>query len=83
MCIRDRISVGMVDRVCMVDLNYGEDSHATVDMNVVLCEDGSIIEIQGTGEERPFTRTEYNRMFTMASGAIRQLIRLQKKALGE
>lgn len=77
------ISVGMVDRVCMVDLNYGEDSHATVDMNVVLCEDGSIIEIQGTGEERPFTRTEYNRMFTMASGAIRQLIRLQKKALGE
>ena len=60
-----------------------EDSHATVDMNVVLCEDGSIIEIQGTGEERPFTRTEYNRMFTMASGAIRQLIRLQKKALGE
>lgn len=77
------ISVGVVDGVCMVDLNYGEDSHADVDMNVVLSEDGSIIEIQGTGEERPFTRTEYNRMFTMAGTAIRQLIRLQKKALGE
>ena len=77
------ISVGMVDSVCMVDLNYGEDSHAMVDMNVILCEDGSIIEIQGTGEERPFTRAEYNRMFSLASSGIRQLIRLQKKVLGE
>lgn len=76
------ISVGIVDDVCMVDLNYGEDSSAMVDMNVVMCEDGSLIEIQGTGEERPFTKEEYNKMLTLASGGIRRLIRLQKKVLG-
>lgn len=77
------ISVGIIDEVCMVDLNYGEDSRAIVDMNVIACEDGSIIEIQGTGEKRPFTSAEFNKMLSLAKGRIARLIRLQRKVLGE
>ncbi len=77
------ISVGIIDEVCMLDLNYGEDSRAIVDMNVIMDEDGSIIEIQGTGEERPFTRTEFNKLLALATSGVKKLIALQKKALGE
>lgn len=77
------ISVGIIDEICMLDLNYGEDSRAIVDMNVIMDEDGSIIEIQGTGEERPFTRTEFNKLLALATSGVKKLIALQKKALGE
>ncbi len=77
------ISVGIIDEICMLDLNYGEDSRAIVDMNVIMDEDGSIIEIQGTGEERPFTRSEFNKLLTLATSGVKKLIALQKKALGE
>ena len=77
------ISVGVVDGVPMVDLCYAEDSNATVDMNVVLNEEGNIIEIQGTGEERPFTKEEYNKMLSLANRGIKKLIAAQRKALGE
>lgn len=77
------ISAGVVDDVCMVDLAYCEDSRAMVDMNVVMDEHGAIVELQGTGEARPFTRAESARLTTLAAAGIRQLIRLQKRALGE
>lgn len=77
------ISVGVVDGTPMVDLCYAEDSNATVDMNVVLNEEGNIIEIQGTGEERPFTNEEYNKMLSLARRGIKKLINAQRKVLGE
>lgn len=77
------ISVGIIDEICMLDLNYGEDSRAIVDMNVIMDEDGSIIEIQGTGEERPFTRSEFNKLLALTTSGVKKLIALQKKALGE
>lgn len=77
------ISVGVVDGCPMVDLCYAEDSNATVDMNVVLNEEGNIIEIQGTGEARPFTPEEFSKMLSLAKRGIKKLIAAQRKALGE
>ena len=77
------ICVGVVDGCPMVDLCYAEDSNATVDMNVVLNEEGNIIEIQGTGEERPFTPEEFSKMLSLAKRGIKKLINAQRKALGE
>lgn len=76
------ISVGVVDGICMVDLNYPEDSAAEVDFNVVMTDSGEFIELQGTGEKRPFTREEHSKMLGLASAGIKKLIRLQKKVLG-
>lgn len=61
------ISVGILsDNNAVLDLCYEEDSKATVDMNVVMTGSGEFIEIQGTGEERPYTRTELNMMLEKA-----------------
>lgn len=76
------VSVGVVDGECMLDLNYPEDSSAQVDFNVVMTGNGDFIELQGTGEERPFTRQEYSRMLSLASSGIKKLIAAQKRALG-
>ncbi len=76
------VSVGVVKGECMLDLNYPEDSSAEVDFNVVMTSSGDFIELQGTGEERPFTRQEYSRMISLASSGIKKLIAAQKRALG-
>ena len=60
-----------------------ENSKATVDMNVVMTGSGEFIEIQGTGEERPYTRIELNSMLEKAEKGINELIDYQKDVLGE
>lgn len=65
----------------IVDVDYAEDSNAQADMNFVLSESGKIVEIQGTAEGQPFSEEEFNRLFALAKGGIRQLIAKQKEAL--
>lgn len=78
------ISVGILsDNNAVLDLCYEEDSKATVDMNVVMTSSGEFIEIQGTGEERPYTRTELNMMLEKAEKGINELIDYQKGVLGD
>ena len=77
------ISVGMVEGELLLDLCYQEDSQAEVDMNVVMTEEGEIIEIQGTAEKKPFTREEMDAFLDLAEEGIRQLIEIQKKSLEE
>jgi ribonuclease PH len=76
------ISVGIVGGVPMLDLEYSEDSQAETDMNVVMAEDGNFIEVQGTAEGAPFSKSELDGMLVLAEGGIRQLISAQRDALG-
>lgn len=77
------ISVGIVNGKEMLDLAYLEDSEAEVDMNVIMNEKGEFIEIQGTGEEATYTRTQLNRLLDLAEKGIMELIELQKKEIKE
>ncbi|RXE49570.1 ribonuclease PH [Chromohalobacter israelensis] len=76
------VSVGIFKRQPVVDLDYPEDSTAGTDMNVVMAEDGGLIEVQGTAETATFTRQELNAMLDLAEGAGRQLFAHQREALG-
>lgn len=76
------VSVGIVDGVPLLDLNYEEDSMAEVDMNVVMNDRGEFAEIQGTGEEKTFSRKELDELLNLAEKGISQLIEKQKEALG-
>ncbi|WP_199618621.1 ribonuclease PH [Paenibacillus alkalitolerans] len=76
------VSVGVVEGSVALDLNYQEDSQAKVDMNVVMTGDGRLIEVQGTGEESPFSREELTGMLDTAELGIRQLVSVQREALG-
>lgn len=75
-------SVGIWHNQPILDLCYQEDSHAEVDMNLVMTEDGRIIEIQGTGEERPFTKEEFDQLMPLAEKGIDALIAVEKRTLG-
>ncbi len=75
------VSVGKVGGRMLLDLNYGEDSTAQVDMNVVMTGSGEFIEVQGTGEEATFTRAELDKLLRLASRGIKELVALQEKAL--
>ena len=77
------ISVGVLQERILLDLNYEEDSSAKVDMNVVMTGAGAFVEVQGTGEEAPFSRTELDNMLGLAEAGIRKLIDWQKSTLGE
>lgn len=77
------ISVGKVEQDVLLDLDYSEDSNAIVDMNVVMTDDGKFIEIQGTGEKRPFDINELNKMLNLAKKGINELVLMQKKILGK
>ncbi len=66
----------------ILDLCYEEDSEAIVDMNVAMTGDGQFVELQGTGEGRPFSRQELNRLLELAEGGLDELISLQKDILG-
>jgi ribonuclease PH len=77
------ISVGVVGGQALLDLCYEEDSHASVDMNVVMDDRGRFIEVQGTAEGTPFDRTALNRLLDIAEGGIRELLQKQKDALAE
>lgn len=73
------ISMGMVNDVALLDLDYSEDSNAQVDMNLVGTADGRIIEVQGTGEQTPFDREQLNELLDLGQAGILTLIALQKK----
>jgi len=75
------ISVGMVDGTPLLDLDYEEDSAASVDMNVVMTASGDFVELQGTGEEATFSRVELNQMLGLAEVGINNLLYEQKKAI--
>jgi ribonuclease PH len=75
------ISVGIYQGVPVLDLDYPEDSAADTDMNVVLGDDGGIIEIQGTAEAEPFSEAEFAAMLSLAKKGIAQLHELQRQAL--
>lgn len=75
------ISVGIVDREPVLDLDYTADSKADVDMNVVMTESGKFVEIQGTAEAAPFDDSQLKIMLKAAKIGIKQLLREQKKAL--
>ncbi len=74
-------SVGLVGELPLLDLNYGEDSQAQVDMNVIQTGDGSLIEIQGTAEGDPFARDILDSLLDLAESGIKQLIEIQKSIL--
>ena len=77
------ISVGIVDGEVVLDLDYAEDSRAEVDMNVVMNSKGEFIEIQGTAERNPFTRSQMDRLLDLAAGGIKELIAIQMGIIGE
>lgn len=75
------VSVGLLDGVALLDLEYVEDSAADVDMNVVGTSDGELIEIQGTAEGRTFTRKESDRLLDLAFEGIQTLCEKQNEVL--
>jgi ribonuclease PH len=74
------ISVGIVGGEPLLDLDYGEDSTADVDMNVVMRGDGRLIEVQATAERNAYTREELDRLIDLASAGIEQIFDVQAKA---
>ena len=77
------VSVGKVGDAILLDLNYEEDSTAHVDMNIVKTGRGRFVEVQGTAEGRPFSEEELAALMASADKGIRELVALQKKALGD
>jgi ribonuclease PH len=75
------ISVGVVDGVPLLDLDYGEDSNADTDMNVVMTGDGRLIEVQATAERDPFTREVLDELLELAAAGIADLSELQEEAV--
>ncbi|WP_066739058.1 ribonuclease PH [Cupriavidus sp. D384] len=76
------VSVGMVDGVPVLDLDYAEDSTCDTDMNVVMTGSGGFVEVQGTAEGAPFSRADLDAMTRLAEAGIAELVRHQKQALG-
>jgi ribonuclease PH len=74
------VSVGIVGGEPLLDLDYGEDSTADVDMNVVMRGDGRLIEVQSTAERNAFTREELDRLIDLAAAGIEQIFEIQSKA---
>lgn len=77
------ISVGVVNGVPVVDLDYREDSKADVDVNVVMTDKAQFVEIQGTAEHAPFSSGTLDEMLVLASSALDTLFEHQRKAIGD
>mgnify|MGYP000875000354 CR=1 FL=1 len=77
------VSVGVVEGEKILDLCYDEDSNAMVDMNIVMTDKGEFIEVQGTGEESPFTYNQFMDLISLASKGCYDLYKFQREALGE
>ncbi|MGI6367270.1 MAG: ribonuclease PH [Anaerolineae bacterium] len=75
------ISVGMLDGCALLDLDYSEDSRADVDLNVVMTSEGTLVEVQGTGEGAPFTRAQLGVMLELAEQGLERLFRVQQDAI--
>jgi ribonuclease PH len=77
------VSVGIVGNVPLLDLKYDEDSRAEVDMNVVCTSDGRFIELQGTAEREPFSRSQMDELLALATQGIEVLVGLQKSVISQ
>lgn len=75
------VSVGKIENEYLLDLDYNEDSNASIDLNLVMTEDGKFIEIQGTAEKETFGKEEFNRMIELGWNGIKELINIQKEVL--
>ena len=75
------VSLGVKDNKILLDLDYDEDSTADTDLNIVMNEDLDLIEIQGTAEDTPFSKTELNDMLEIGSSAITEIIKKQKACI--
>ena len=75
------ISVGIVHGNLLLDLDYSEDSLASVDLNVVMTGNGEFIEIQGTAEGYPFTRNQLEQLLNLAEKGIKKVIEIEKEIL--
>ena len=76
------VSVGIVDGVPVLDLDYAEDSACDTDMNVVMLASGGMVEVQGTAEGAPFSRTELDLLLALATKGIAEIVAAQMLALG-
>ncbi|MDG1891964.1 MAG: ribonuclease PH, partial [Verrucomicrobiota bacterium] len=75
------VSMGMVQGTPLLDLNYEEDVHAEVDMNLVMTDKDEFIEVQGTGEKGTFRQNELDQLLAYGSKGIKELIQLQRQAI--
>jgi ribonuclease PH len=75
------VSVGIVDGVPFLDLDYREDSRAQVDMNVVATRGGGLVEVQGTAEGEPFARGDLDALLDLATAGLETLFAAQARAL--
>lgn len=75
------VSVGIYQGQAVLDLDYPEDSAADTDMNIVMADDGGMIEVQGTAEGEPFSEAEFASMLVLAKKGINDLLALQQAAL--
>jgi len=74
-------SVGIVEGLPLLDLAYGEDSRAEVDLNVAMTDAGAFVELQGTAEGKPFTRAQLDELLALAQSGIEKLFAAQQAAL--
>lgn len=77
------VSAGIVENEILLDLEYGEDSRAEVDMNFVMTGSGLFIEIQGTAEHAPFNKENLDKMTELAAKGIKSIIARQKEVVGD
>jgi len=77
------VSVGMIEGKPILDLDYEKDVAAEVDMNVVMSGRGLLVEVQGTAERAPFTRSELEELLDLAAAGINELHDLQRRAVAE
>jgi ribonuclease PH len=75
------VSVGVVDELSLLDLDYSEDSNADVDVNVVMTGDGRFVEVQSTAEKVPFDRARLDELLDLAAAGIEDLSRFQDEAI--
>ena len=75
------VSVGIVDGRRLLDLDYEEDSRADVDLNVVTTSEGNLLEVQGTSEGEPFSRSDLEELLDLAQEGIGEILVVEKKAL--
>ena len=77
------ISVGISDNEALLDLDYTEDSQAEADFNIVQLGTGQLVEVQGTAERAPYSRRDLDRVLSLAEAGIRDLLEIQREAIGE
>tara|TARA_B100000900_G_C20532518_1_gene696932 strand:+ start:664 stop:1368 length:705 start_codon:yes stop_codon:yes gene_type:complete len=75
------VSLGVKDNKILLDLDYDEDSTADTDLNIVMNENDELIEIQGTAEDAPFSKSELNDMLVLGSSAIAEIVKKQKACI--